>query len=449
MTVGVDEGSTAVDIARIAEETYIFSFPMLMGYRFAYGMAIDVDAPSYRGPKNRIHSDPQTLGPSFRDVISPNADTPYSFATLDLRAEPVVLHVPEVTGRYYVIQLEDLYGFNAHYVGTRVTGTGEGTYLLAGPTWSGSVPGGVDDVLRFETDLVLTIGRTQLLGPADLPALSAVMNEYRIEPLSAYLGDSTPPEQPFSWPMWDDEASRDERFIGLVNPLLELCQPTHPDDADLLARAARIGVGAGIAFDPDQLTADQRDAIRSGIENARDKMADQASRLAAEVNGWVGLEGFGPRSFFKGNYLLRAGAAMAGWGANDKQEAYYPLARVDADGEALHGDHRYRLTFDTEPPNRAFWSVTLYDTSYDGTAGYLVDNPIDRYLINSTTDGLSVSDDGSLTMIIQHNKPEAAVDIANWLPAPDGPFYLIMRIYMPETAALDGSWKPPPATKAG
>ncbi len=445
----IDESLTADDIARTAEETYLFAFPMMMGYRFAYGMAIDEDAPSYRGPRNQIHSDPQTLGPSFRDVISPNADTPYSFATLDLRAEPVVLHVPEVTGRYYVIQLEDLYGFNANYVGTRVTGTDAGTYVLAGPGWSGSKPAGVDDVLRFETDLILTIGRTQLLGAADLPALTAVMSEYRMEPLSAFLGEPSPQAEPFPWPIWDDEASRDERFIGLLNPLLELCRPTHPEDADLFARAARIGVGAGVTFDPEQFTADQRDAIRSGIETARDKMADQASRLAAEVNGWMGLEGFGPRSYFKGNSLLRAGAAMAGWGANDKEEAYYPLARVDADGEALDGNHRYRLTFDTEPPNNAFWSVTLYDTSYDGTAGYLVDNPIDRYLINSTTEGLSVDDDGSLAIVIQHDRPEATAEVANWLPAPDGPFYLILRNYMPQAAALNGSWEPPPVKRVG
>jgi hypothetical protein len=137
---------------------------------------------------------------------------------------------------------------------------------------------------------------------------------------------------------------------------------------------------------------------------------------------------------------------MAGWGGNDRVEASYPLARVDADGAPLDGAHRYRLRFESLPPARAFWSVTMYDTSYDGTAGYLVENPIGRYLVNSTTQGLVTGDDGSLTIPIQHEPPDGEL-APNWLPAPAGPFYLALRVYWPEQAALDGTWNPPPVER--
>ena len=124
----------------IAEEAYIYAFPMLMGYRYLFGSYLAKGAPSYRAPLNTLVSDSRALDWRFKDVITPNADTPYSFAALDLRAEPYVLSVPSVTDRYYVMQLEDLLGFNEHYVGTRVTGMEAGSYLLVGPRWSGDVP---------------------------------------------------------------------------------------------------------------------------------------------------------------------------------------------------------------------------------------------------------------------------------------------------------------------
>ncbi len=162
------------------------------------------------------------------------------------------------------------------------------------------------------------------------------------------------------------------------------------------------------------------------------------------VNGWSSASAFGDRDFFGGDHMLRAAGAMAGWGGNDRIEADYPSGRVDADGEPLSGDRRYRLRLDEAPPAKAFWSITMYDTSYDGVAGYLVDNPIDRYLINSTTSGLVHGDDGSLSIHVQREEPDTAEGRANWLPAPSGPMYLVLRIYWPEAAALDGSWTPPP-----
>jgi hypothetical protein len=269
------------------------------------------------------------------------------------------------------------------------------------------------------------------------------MEAYRLEPLSTRRG-TTPPEVPgFDWPIWNDDASRDERFVGFVNALLEWCQPPYPSEVAMFERFARVGIGAGLPFEADELDDDVRAAIRRGVDSARAKMAHAVENLGDPVNGWTGVEALGSREFFDGDYLLRAAGAMAGWGGNDKIEAYYPIARADSNGDAFTGTRSYRLRFDTLPPAKAFWSVTMYDTSYDGVAGYLVDNPIGRYLVNSTTQGLVHGDDGSLTIHIQHGEPDSPEGKANWLPAPSGDFYLTMRIYWPEPEALDGSWEPP------
>jgi len=390
-----------------------------------------------------------TEGNTFRQVITPNADTPYSMAGLDLRAEPVVLSVPAVTDRFYHFQLEDLWGHNVHYVGVRATGTGPGTYLLAGPGWDGKAPAGIDAVLGFETDVVFVIGRTQLLGAHDVETLGGIMAAYDLRPLSAHTGDAAPTSEPYAWPAWNDEASRDERFIGYANALLPLCRPFHPDDVPLLERFASIGIGAGRPFDAEALDDETRVAIRAGVAEARAAIEVKVGDLGRKANGWSMTEVFGDRAWYRGDHLFRAAGAMAGWGGNDASEAIYPMARADSAGNPLDGEGRYRITMSDLPPVQAFWSITMYDTSYDGVAGYLVENPIDRYLVNSTTEGLVRGDDGSLTIHVQRDEPTTAEGRANWLPAPAGRFYLVLRLYLPDDAALDGSWEPPSIVRVG
>jgi hypothetical protein len=446
----IDEKLSPSELSTRAEEAYIYAFPMLMGYRYLFASFVAQGAPTYRGPLNTLQSNAMALDHNFKDVISPNADTPYTFAGLDLRAEPVVFSVPEVRDRYYVFQLEDLLGFNAHYVGTRTTGADAGDYVLAGPTWHGEVPDGVTAVLRFETDIVLPIGRTQLLAPGDVPTLEAVQAGYSLRPLSEFAGTPAPDPAPaVHWPVWDDGASRDERFIDYVSFLLGFCRPIHPDDRELVERMRGIGVEPGVAADVEAFPGEAREAIAEGVGSARDKMAAAIGEMPSYATGWTNTDCFGPRQFFGGDYLLRAAGAQMGWGGNDRIEAFYPMLDEDADGEKFDGSkHAYTLSWKTDPPSNAFWSVTMYDKSYDGAAGYLVANPIDRYLINSTTEGLVRGDDGSLTMYIQHERPESPEAAANWLPAPSQPFYLVLRVYDPAEEALDGTWTPPAVEKA-
>jgi hypothetical protein len=435
---------TPEEAKQIAEEAYIYAFPMLMGYRFGYATFLQPASPGYRGPVNAgPFGKAVTLDHTFKDVITPNADTPYSFGMLDLRGGPIVLTVPEVTGRYYVMQLEDLFGCNDLFIGSRATGSAAGTYFLMGPTWEGEAPEGFSGSFRFETDMVLILGRTQLLAPDDQPALAEVMRQYRLEPYEVFRGGEATSLPPFDWPHWDDKASRDERFIGYLNTLLLLCQPVHPDETEMFERFASIGIGPGVPFNPDTLDDEQRQAIRQGIASAGETFAQTYATAGRIVNGWTMASVFGNREFYSGNYALRATAAQAGWGGNDMIEAFYPTARVDANGEDFDGAHTYHLRWESDPPVNAFWSLTIYDKSYDGAAGYLVKNPINRYLINSTTEGLVRDADGGLTITVQHAEPDDPAAQANWLPAPEGEFYLTLRLYWPKPETLDDTWKPP------
>jgi hypothetical protein len=200
-------------------------------------------------------------------------------------------------------------------------------------------------------------------------------------------------------------------------------------------------MGSDTPFDADSLDQERRDAIRRGVASARDKIAAGVPELGKKVNGWVMMDPFGNRDFYKGDFLKRASGAMMGWGGNDAIEAFYPSIQVDSDGNKLDGNQKYQLTLDVPLPVNAFWSVTMYDTSYDGTAGYMVDNPIDRYLINSLTPG-TVVEDGKLVVTMQREEPTDPTERANWLPTPDGNFYMLLRLYWPKKEALDGTWKP-------
>jgi hypothetical protein len=260
---------------------------MLMGYRFAFASFLMPGIPSYRGPVNTLTGKAVTLDHTFKEVITPNAATPYSMALLDLRAEPVVLQVPAISDRYYVFQFVDLFGTNPHFIGSRATGSGAGTYLAIGPGWDGEAGDEFDGVLPFDTDLAFVIGRTQLLGKADVPVLAQVMASYKLHTLSAYRGQSSPAPQAVQWPVWNDEASRDERFIGTLDFLLTFCQPIDPSEAELMARFAQIGIGPGLPFDAVSLDDSTREAIRAGIAAARRTMAQEVMTISQKTNGWT------------------------------------------------------------------------------------------------------------------------------------------------------------------
>ncbi len=441
----------------IARDAYVWGFPMVMNNKTLYSYVIDTDNPDYKGPFNQVSCEARLFTPEDRAVVTPNADTPYCMFWLDLRAEPLVLTVPEVAPeRYYSFQLIDWYTHNLAYVGTLSTGNDAGTYLIAGPRWDGTAPEGVDDVLQSETDLVFVVVRTQLFGPDDLAPVEEIQAEYEVEALSAFLGTEPPPAPPTpDFPAWEEGAQFDERFYGFLDVAMDLLGAPAPGREELWERLARLDLGPGHDFDFAALPPEIREAMKAGREAG---FADMEAFIEAHskdplTSGRI----FGTREFLadsaRRNFdldnadLLRSVAAHLGLYGNSAAEAMYPTYRTDAAGAPLDGSaHRYSLTFEEGqlPPVQSFWSLTLYN----GPTQLFVDNPIDRYLLNSTmTDDFRFNGDGSLTLLIQSDAPEQRWE-SNWLPAPDGPFYLVLRLYGPEPEALDGTWTPPPAARA-
>ena len=431
----------------IAKEAYIYGFPMVDSYRVQYDYFVNRESPEFKAPWNQIRNIPRVFTPADTAVQTANSDTPYSFVGMDLRDEPMVLSVPVIEKeRYFSIQLVDLYTFNFAYIGSRATGNEGGCFLIAGPGWEGATPKGVNKVIRSETELVMAWYRTQLFNADDIENVKKVQAGYQVQPLSAFLGEPAPKAAPpidFIKPLTAAEERTSLGVFNIVNFLLQFC-PTDPSEKDLLARFAKIGVGAGKTFDASQLPPDVSRAIEGGVADA---WADFASlKTQVEAGKVTSGEVFGTRAYLNNNYLYRMAAAVLGIYGNSKQEAMYPVYGLDAAGEGLTGANRYTMRFapDQLPPVNAFWSLTMYELP----ASLLVANPINRYLVNSSMLPQFIRDsDGGLTLYIQNASPGADKE-GNWLPAPQGPFVVYMRLYWPKPEALDGQWKQPPLRRA-
>jgi hypothetical protein len=431
----------------IAEQAYVYAFPMIAAYKAMYQFNVDTKSSQYKGPFNTIANAANVFTPKDTAIVTPNSDTPYSMVQMDLRAEPIVLCVPAVEkARYYSVQLTDMYSFNYGYIGSRATGNDAGCYMVSGPGWKGATPAGVAKSFASETEFSLAIYRTQLFDPADIENVKKIQAGYRVQPLSSFLEQSPPPAPPApKFPAFTEDAFKTD-FISYLNFLQQFTPPV-PEETALRANFAEIGIGPGKAFDFKSLPLEDRLAIDLGVKAGYESIERRRENIGTEVNGWHVGSAFGDRAFFHGDYQLRAAAALAGIYGNDAVEALYPMAASDSDGRKLDGSkYRYTITIpkDQFPPVNAFWSVTMYD----GKTQLLVANPIDRYGINSPMlPDMKKNADGSLTIYIQKDSPGAAKQ-ANWLPAPDGPIYMVMRLYWPKQAALDGSWKPAPIVRA-
>ena len=428
----------------IAKDAYIYGFPLVDSYRIQHSYFVDRGGPEYKAPWNTIFNNARIYTPDDKAIQTPNSDTPYSYVGADLRAEPVVFTVPAVDeGRYYSLQFIDMYTFNFAYVGSRATGNGPGSYLLAGPKWRGEKPAGVASVIRSETDFVFVLYRTQLFSPDDIENVKRFQAGYKIETLSEFLGKpapAAPPAVDFVKPLTVDQERSSLQFFNQLNFILRFC-PTHPSEKALMARFAKIGVGAGKPFDADVLSHGVRKALEDGIADAWatfNEAVDKAEKTSADL--------FGTRAYLKGNYLDRMGGAVVGIYGNTKEEAIYPAYSVDSDNQPLKGANRYTLHFPPGqlPPANAFWSLTMYELP----ASLLYANALDRYLINSPMlPTLKRDADGGVTLFVQNESPGGDRE-ANWLPAPKGPFFMTLRLYLPKPEALDGRWKAPSPQRA-
>lgn len=443
---------TPEEAREIAKEAYIFGYPLVMGYKSQYFTSVLEQSPAYRSPFNVVSNDSKPADDTRKDVVSMNADTPYTTLGIDLRTEPMVLSIPAIKDRYYVFQMIDLFTHNFAFIGTRLTGTEAGDYVFVGPNWEGDIPEGkFKQIYRVESDIVIGIGRTQLKNKDDITNVIDIQKQYKLTGLSEFLGTDKPVQAPaLNWiPITNAEDLANANFIKYMNFYLNLVQPINAEDADELARFAKIGIAPGKEFDGSKLDPKILEAINLGVQDGIAAIKEKSANIGELKNGWSMMDPFGNREFFKGDRLLRAAAVMVGIYGNDKAEAFYPVAYVDDKGETLNAKtNKYQIKFtkDQIPPAKYFWSMTMYDKSEDGVGGYLIKNPINRFLINSTTEGLKYDADGGFTIYIQNEKPQGD-KVANWLPAPAEEFYLMMRIYGPEESALNGSWAPPAITK--
>ena len=429
-------------VRSIAKDAYTYGVPMVAQYAVMYAFSINKSNPQYKGPSNSILNIARVFTPDDTAFVTPNSDTPYSFACLDLRGEPAVITIPKIEeNRYFVFQLMDLYTFNFAYIGSRTTGNDGGNYLIAAPGWNGEVPPNISKVFRAETQLVSVVGRTQLFNPDDLPNVRNIQAAYKIQMLHEFLKVSAPPMPPApDWPRPLTPAEQTSpAFFDQMAFLLQFCLPPHPSEVDLRNQFAEIGISPDKPLNApsNALSPDVQAALKAGIADGQ--KAIDASRLAT---GGKTDTLFGTREYLKNNYLARATGTQMGIGANSRDEALYPIYDKDSSGEPLDGNkHRYTLRFAKGqfPPVNAFWSLTMYNLP----AQLLVKNPINRYLINSPMlPDLKTDADGGLTIHIQADSPGKDNE-SNWLPAPKAPFMLAMRYYWPKAELLDEKWKSP------
>jgi hypothetical protein len=432
----------------IAEEGFIYGLPIVMNYAVMYEYSVDKNSGQYKAPFNQIKNEARVYTYKDTAIITPNSDTPYSVLWLDLRAEPIVLSVPAVDkARYYSVMLCDGNTFNYGYIGSRATGSDAGDYLVVGPNWQGVTPTGIKKVFQSSTQFSAVAYRTQLFNAVDMPNVERVQAGYKVQPLSAYLKQPAPPAAPaIDFPKANSELVK-KNFFEYLDFALQFA-PAGPEERVIREKLARIGVGPGKTFDFKDLPLAHKVEIEIGMKDGEDKIEKYLLSGAKRINGWLIGSYFGDRLFYSGDWLKRAAAAKAGIYGNDAVEAVYPVTKTLASGEVLDGSKsKYTITFPAGqyPPVQAFWSVTMYDAKTQ----LLIENPINRYLINSPMlPEMKKNTDGSLTLYVQKDSPGTDKE-SNWLPAPNGEIYLVMRLYWPKTTAPSvlpagaGSWQPP------
>ncbi|MGZ3796708.1 MAG: DUF1254 domain-containing protein [Pseudobdellovibrionaceae bacterium] len=385
-----------------------------------------------------------------RGVINPSVDTLASTAWVDLSKEPMVLSVPATGQRYYMMSVIDAWTNVFASPGTRTSGNGPGNFVLVGPHWEGSLPVNVQKI-QAPTSMALILAQTRVKGPQDYAVVHAIQNRFRLTPLSEFSRTMAPLVQ-------EPKRRTEEELLNLrgtpinivasmdaatfLTRLSQLMKENPPaaEDQEMLGKLAKIGVTPGRTVDFAQLPPEVMKILDQAVQESYARVAELAQYIPGRVmNGWVsGSE----RGNYGNNYEARAATALMGLGVPLAEDAIFPTARVDAEGMPLTGEHNYVLHFAKGkwPPVNAFWSLTLYNSRQS-----FVDNSLKRYSLGSKNK-LVAKKDGSLNIYIQSTDPGKAKR-ANWLPAPSGEFSLMLRLYWPQQAALNGEWQAPAIEK--
>jgi hypothetical protein len=418
------------DLRGIAERAYIYAYPLVL-----------MEETRGAQPVNQFTHVPQFPRPDTRRIVRPNADTLYSTAWLDLAQEPILIHVPDSGGRFYLLQFMDAWTETFADPGKRTTGSAEAWLAIVGPNWKGNLP---EHVTRLDapTNLVWLLARTQTNGASDYDNVHAFQRGMRMMPLSAYpngeqkLGSAlafgtavggTPPDRV--------KAMEPGAFFAAFAKAMK-ANPPHAADAAMVRDLALLGIVPGEDFESSKLTPEQLQALNQGAHGASARVEQMITAAAATKPGWAGFSSSIGR--YGTNYVVRAAIARFAIGANPPEDAIYLNSSADGAGQLLSGAMRYRMHFNKAslPPVRAFWSLTAYDQD-----GYFIANPLNRSAIGDR-DPLKLNPDGSLDIYFQDQSPGPERE-SNWLPSGNGPFNLTIRLYWPEEVILNGTWRPP------
>ena len=443
---GLGSKLTRPDLLRsVAQEAFLFGAPLVNCSLQADYLAQVTEPTGLRAPLNQFGHGREFVDASDRTVVGFNVDNLYSFAVLDLSEEPVVMSVPEMGDRYWVMQVIDGWNGVPAAPGSRTHGGRGGTFVITGPGQDIDVPDGMEE-LHCPTRIAMIGGRTYCSGPEDYDAVRTLMDQYTLTPLSRWGEDYEPPSHVPLTEGVDGETLVADQFKALsaeqfYNRFMKLLadNPAYPADRPVLERLESIGMTPGHEIEWLSFGVGGPTAIKLGYQLGRAEMVKAMKSLGDAVDGWwltYDMGRYGTR------YAYRAAWTAVGIGGNILEDAFYPTTTVDADGDDLSGADNYELTFAKGeiPPAHAFWSLTMYDSE-----SHLVPNELDRYAVGDRS-SFTLAPDGSLTIYIQHENPGPDKE-SNWLPAPEDKMRLALRLYVPEDRVINRRWVPAPIRK--
>ncbi len=421
----------------VLEEAYCYTFPLVM-MEYSKIVATNAEEPDGKGhaPVNQLIHAQNLANAQFKAVVTPNVDTVYTQAWLDLSEEPMVYIKPEAD-RFFQMQVLDA------WTNTPAVLKEAGIYLFTTSDWKGSVPEGMIQVV-VPTQMVWMLGRVVVDGESDLKNVYDIQNQMQLLPLSAYESGTS-----YTAPKGEYKEENDlvpvnavltlnpQDYFATANRLM-VTNPPAKEDAEILERIAAVNVGPGLTFDSSKLQGDIGTQWKAMLQSLPDKLKKVGTEFDVKIGSW---EYYGePIANFGTEYDYRAMVALGGLGANPVDVALYLKTYVDSDNNQMNSENSYLLHFDTLPPvvDDGFWSVTAY-----GSDNFLIDNELNRYCINDRSDYV-LNEDGTLDVILSADKPE---NEANWLPIGSGDIHLFMRIYQPDMTVIDAGWKSPVITK--
>jgi len=415
---------------------YIYGYATVELYRTFYEQVIDPDR-GHSISVNEFNHIRKLVSPSDTWVVTPNNDTLYSRAWVDLSEEPLVLYIPPIEDRFYAFPIGDFYHDAVASLGWWNVGEGGGSYVLVPPGWDGAVPDGLERV-DISTPMCWILARTLTSGePEDLEIVHALQDQYALTPLSEWNNQASESEESnLTYPEWRDDDPLN--YYVILNEMLRR-NPPRPADEGLVATFGEIGFHPSQSFQAGSLDEATRRGLEKAITDTQVIMAVKTKEIAKMINGWLYLPG--PKEFGT-DYLFRAALESFALLHGESEMTVGFIGNIDGQGTPLDGNHIYELNFSKLPPVKGFWSLTMYD----GTTKLLSENPINRYSVGDRTEGMKYNDDGSLTIYMQNDKPEGDAE-SNWLPAPSGPFYVVIRAYNAEPEVFNGMWEPPAIQK--